>query len=251
MEGYEGANNFFHIVIYGSCNVIMEDEDKEKVLAIIHEARMHTEFDVHAYCVMPDHIHLLVLSSIEILQEVVDQLMDNYNEYYSNTYTNIYGGALSHMMQEPVLDIERYFGILRYIHNNPVYGCLVTIGEDYLYSSMKECLKKDSRMLEANSEWTMETYDGNPSEWIRFHKAAETNIYIDTLHDLIYTQEMVCNEKVREICDQYQVETMDQLTTNPPVIRDFVNYTRECLNMSYDQIADISGLNKCYMQRLH
>ena len=97
----------------------------------------------YAYCLMSNHIHLLIREREDTVSEVVKKLGIIYAHYFNKKY-----GRNGHLFQdrfrsEPVDSMEYFIVLLRYIHQNPVKSGLVKTVEDYPWSSWGEYIGKD------------------------------------------------------------------------------------------------------------
>ena len=102
-----------------------------------HSSRICTSH-IHAYCLMPNHIHLLLCEKEWDLGEVVKSIAASYALFYNKKY-----GRIGHLFQdrfksEPVNDQGYFFTLLRYIHQNPMAAGLSKGIDDYEWSSWKE-----------------------------------------------------------------------------------------------------------------
>ena len=105
-------------------------------LADDHSSRICTSH-IHAYCLMPNHIHLLLCEKEWDLGEVVKSIAASYALFYNKKY-----GRIGHLFQdrfksEPCNGPEYYMTLFRYIHQNPVKAGLVSKAEEYEYSSWR------------------------------------------------------------------------------------------------------------------
>ena len=86
---------------------------------------------VYAYCLMGNHVHLLIKESSETLAQIMKRISSSYVYYYNHKY-----GRIGHLFQErfksqPVGDWNYFLTLLRYIHQNPLKPHLVTSLREY------------------------------------------------------------------------------------------------------------------------
>jgi putative transposase len=57
---YEGA--VYHVLSRANCNgdIFLEDQDRQMFLGTLSEACRKTRWQVHAYCLMKNHFHLVL-----------------------------------------------------------------------------------------------------------------------------------------------------------------------------------------------
>lgn len=122
--------------------IFAEIKDKEKFYQN-HLSHKNKLVEIIAYCLMPTHIHLLLL---QIIKNGVSKFMNNILNSYSH-YFNIKTkrrGPLGESRFNNVLikTDEQLLHVTRYIHLNPVSAYLVNRPEDWNFSSYKEFLKE-------------------------------------------------------------------------------------------------------------
>jgi len=92
---------------------------------------------IYAYCLMPNHVHILVGEKQWTVGEVMKSIAAAYALYYNKKY-----GRIGHLFQdrfksEPCNDSSYFVTLFRYIHQNPVKAGLVNSARDYPYSSWR------------------------------------------------------------------------------------------------------------------
>lgn len=95
--------------------------------------------EILAYCLMPNHFHLLVKQLREDgIRELVSKLTNSYTKYYNTKYTRV--GPLFQGEFKAVLieNDEQLIHVSRYIHLNPLASFLVKNLNQYDWSSYNE-----------------------------------------------------------------------------------------------------------------
>ena len=93
---------------------------------------------IYSYCLMTNHVHLLIQEKAEGLAAVVRDVASRYARYYNDKY-----GHFGHLFQdryksEPVNDAGYFLILVRYIHQNPIAGRLCENVDSYDWSSWRE-----------------------------------------------------------------------------------------------------------------
>ena len=92
----------------------------------------------YAYCLMPNHVHLILKEESESLSSAVKRIAAAYALYYNKRYEH-YGHLFQDRFKsEPVNDAAYFVTLLRYVHQNPVAGGLCQYVADYKWSSWRE-----------------------------------------------------------------------------------------------------------------
>ena len=129
-------SGFYHVVTKGDgAQIIFEsDEDRRRYLQTLADACVDFEVRVHAYCLMSNHVHLLVQDPKQNLSAFMKQLNERYAMYF-RTVT----GRVGHVFQrpywsEPIKTDEHFLCVVRYIHANPQVARMCPLNQ-YTWSS--------------------------------------------------------------------------------------------------------------------
>lgn len=138
----KSESGIYHIMLRGinQQQIFEEAEDYYKFLDIVKECKAICEFKLFAYCLMGNHIHLLIQEGSETLEQIFKRICGRFVYWYNIKYRRVGHLFQDRFKSEPV-DSEIYFlTVLRYIHQNPIKASLCKRIEDYAYSSYSEYL---------------------------------------------------------------------------------------------------------------
>ena len=133
------ANIPHHITQRGNRknDVFFCDSDKDHYLELLQEYTEKHKVDVLAYCLMTNHIHLILLPSTEDgLQKVLKPLHMRYSQYI-NKQQNISGILWQGRFFSSPLDEKYTYYAFAYVENSPVEAEMVKNAIDYKYSSAR------------------------------------------------------------------------------------------------------------------
>ena len=116
-------------------DVFFSDADKDYYLKLLKQYAQEHEVEVLAYCLMTNHIHLILKPSTENgLQKVLKPLHMRYSQYI-NKKKNWSGHLWQGRYFSSALDEQYTYHAFRYVENNPVRAKMVSSAVDYRYSS--------------------------------------------------------------------------------------------------------------------
>jgi putative transposase len=110
---------------------------------------------VHAYVLMPDHVHVLATpSNTDSIARVVQSIGRNYVQYFNECYGGS-GTLWEGRYRATVIDASAYMlDVSRYIELNPVRNRLVDKPQDYRWSSYAHnALAKSDEMISAAPQY--------------------------------------------------------------------------------------------------
>lgn len=97
-----------------------------------------------AYCLMPNHFHLLLQAAVGALSEVMHRILTSHAAYMNKKYGrtgHLFGDRFKSILCDPEFGIKPR---VRYIHRNPVKDGLVARLEDWRWSSHHDYLDPTS-----------------------------------------------------------------------------------------------------------
>ena len=123
--------------------IFEDDEDRERFLEILKKTREKDGFDLIAWCLMPNHVHLLIHENYVKLETIFRRIGSSYVYWYNGKYERTGHLFQDRFKSEPVEDDAYFLSVIRYIHRNPVKAALCEKPEEYAYSSLKNYFEKD------------------------------------------------------------------------------------------------------------
>lgn len=102
--------------------------------------RTKLPFFLYAYCLMSNHVHLLIERQESAVGRIMHRLLTGYAQYYNRRHRRI-GHLLQGRHKAILCQSDRYLcELVRYIHLNPVRAGMVNQPEEYKYSSHRAYL---------------------------------------------------------------------------------------------------------------
>jgi len=138
----KSETGIYHVVLRGiNKQTIFEDEeDNEMFLVTVNQYRKQSGYLLLAYCLMGNHIHLLMKTGSEELGQIFRRIGASYVYWYNRKYERT-GHLFQDRYKSEAVETDAYlFAVLRYVHQNPLKAGLVKNLEDYPYSSFAEYL---------------------------------------------------------------------------------------------------------------
>ncbi len=132
------SQSYYHIMTRGNNlnSVFRNSEDYLQYFKLVKNYKEEHPFNIYHYCLMPNHIHLLVKTNkASDFSTFMKRLNLAYFYYYKKTY-----GWVGHFWQgrfksQPVGKDEYFIQCGKYIELNPVRANLAVKLNDYPYSS--------------------------------------------------------------------------------------------------------------------
>ena len=132
----------------GGQTVFHENSDYQVFSDIVKKAKRVFGVKLFAYCLMPNHFHMVVLpAKAEHLSKWMQWIMTSYVRRYHRDY-----GTNGHLWQGRfksfiVQQDEHLIRLMRYVEGNPVRAGLVNTSKEWYWSSHRETLGKRLRTV--------------------------------------------------------------------------------------------------------
>lgn len=133
----KSSSNIYHIILRGiNRQIIFEDEeDNIRFLDTLQRFQEQCRYKVFAYCLMGNHVHLLLQVGPEPLEQVMRRICGSYVYWYNTKYQRVGNLFQDRFKSEPVNTDSYLLLVQRYIHQDPVKAGLVSDVAQYTWSS--------------------------------------------------------------------------------------------------------------------
>lgn len=133
--------NLYHVVARGVAKQIIfeDDADRRAYLACLKSAMTEKCVEVHAWCLMDNHTHLLVCTPLDELSAFVRVVHGRYATRFNQRHRRVGHLFQGRFKSEAITTEEQLLAVVRYIHQNPVKAGL-SRDCDYRWSSYRSYL---------------------------------------------------------------------------------------------------------------
>lgn len=131
---------YFHICSKGNGGqeIFYDDKDCFRYLCLIEKYRTKYNLRCFSYCLMPNHVHLLLLTpSIITLSKAIHAIHVSYVMYFNRRYERNGHLLQDRFASQVITDEKHLLSAKEYIENNPVKSGIVESKEDYRWSSAR------------------------------------------------------------------------------------------------------------------
>lgn len=145
-ERKKSKTGIYHVILRGinKQRIFEDNEDYKKFLYKLKDCKKISGFELYAYCLMSNHVHLLIREGMEELGGIFRRIGASYVYWYNWNYSRRGHLFQDRYKSEVVEDNQYLFTVLRYIHQNPVKAGMVKKVEDYPWSSFREYTEKEN-----------------------------------------------------------------------------------------------------------
>lgn len=140
-------NAWYHVMNRGAGykKIYKSSKHRKIFLDLLEDASQLFGIEVHAYCLMDHHYHLLIKTPRENLSRAMRHINGLYTQRY-NRLENMDGPLFRGRFKAIIIDKEAYLlQVSRYIHLHPIETKMATAPENYHWSSCRYYFQEDSK----------------------------------------------------------------------------------------------------------
>lgn len=175
-----------HIMVRGinRQDIFHDDEDREKFLDILKKVKEISQCELYGYCLMDNHVHLLIREGNEDLSQIMKRIGITYAYWHNKKYERSGHLFQDRFKSENVEDDSYFLGVLRYIHLNPLKALMVHSISEYTWSSYDSYAKteKEEGGL-IDSQFALGMFSQEPKEaierYIQYMAQPQWEKYLD------------------------------------------------------------------------
>jgi putative transposase len=239
----KSKTGIYHIILRGvNRQVIFEDEeDASKFLQTLERFKAVSGYEIYAYCLMGNHVHILLKEGKEDLGVAMRRIGASYVYWYNWKYDRV-GHLFQDRYKSEVVETEKYLlAVLRYIHQNPLKARLVKNIQEFKWSSYGEYTNTGTL---TDVDFILNIFDSNRDKaklkFEEFHKE-KSNIRCLDIEDSRLIKDEEAAEIIKEVCQISYCQDMQKLSASD---RDKCLRKLTEIGLSTRQISRLTGLSR-------
>ncbi|MCM3588875.1 transposase [Mesobacillus maritimus] len=242
-------SGIYHIMLRGiNKQIIFEDDmDKRRFLETIEKYKQISHFKLYAYCLMDNHVHLLLEESEERISEVIKRISSSYVYWYNLKYERCGHLFQDRFKSENVETIRYFLTVLRYIHQNPLKAGLVSNVFESKWTSIYDYVNNKADLVDIDKALDLFSADRRKAiqMFIAYMQQANEDQCLDN-----QTQIRLQDSQVNEYLHSLGVHNSSDLQQMTKVERDLILVRLKKLRgTSVRQISRITGISKSVIDR--
>ena len=133
---FDGA--IYHVVARGNnrAPIFADDHDRRRYLKLLGRYKQRFRFLVHAYALMPNHVHLILEPAAgTTISQIMQCLSIAYTKFFNTRHDRV-GHVFQGRFRSRLIEHDLYLLVAsRYVHLNPVRAKLVSRPGEFPWSS--------------------------------------------------------------------------------------------------------------------
>jgi putative transposase len=244
----KSTTGVYHIMWRGANRqeIFHDDQDFLHYLEILHKYKLQTNMEVYGWCLMTNHVHLLLKEGEEGFSITMKRVGVSYATYYNLKYHTTGHLFQGRFRSETVETRGNLLTVIRYIHQNPLKANMVKRLDEWKWSSCREYYGSYGvqRGL-LDSGLILGMYGTDPvlrREGFReFNEAVNHDVCLEDEYRRRFTDDEAREEIIRLV----QGIEIAQVKSLPKLKRDeLIRRTKQINGLSQRQISRILGMSR-------
>jgi REP element-mobilizing transposase RayT len=126
--------------------IFHDDQDCLTFLEILHKYKLKTKVEIYGWCLMSNHVHLLVREGNEDLSITMKRIGVSFVLYYNWKYETSGHLFQDRFKSENVENVRYLLTVVRYIHQNPLKAGIVERMDEWTWSSCRHYYGTDDEL---------------------------------------------------------------------------------------------------------
>lgn len=240
----KSESGIYHVIMRGinRQSIFEDEEDCIKFKQTLQQYKVVSGYEVYAYCLMGNHLHLLMKVGKEPLEQLMRRICGSYVYWYNRKYDRIGNLFQDRFKSEPVEDDGYFLTVLRYIYQNPVKAGLVQRVEQYKWSNYSDYI---SNKKPGNIDFILDMFNINREKAIKIFVEHVSKPNGDVCLDM-EEKHRIMDEEARAIINNLcrvnnaaDLQKLDKLNRNM-----YLKELKEKHNLSIRQIERLTGINR-------
>lgn len=250
---YSQGSKVYHSIVRGidQQDIFLEKQDKEKFLKEINRTKEKYQYDLCAYCLMDNHVHMVIYDKKDKISKVMQSIQISYSSYFNKKYQRIGHLFQDRFWSKRVENKEYFFQVCRYIHKNPEKARIAR-KEDYQWSSYQEYINGFKLVT---GEILLSAYSKDKIEARRKLICYHNENTVDTIENEVEFEllnKLTDEQANKYICEILKVKSIQEIKGYEKAKRKMViEKLLEKRFLTMAQISRVTGINRKIIERIN
>lgn len=234
-----GEKGIYHIIVRGNNqqDIFYDNLDRSFFLNRLKKYASELGIEVYSYCLMSNHVHLLVGNASDFMSKMIQKLLTSYVYMFNKKYNRSGHLFQGRFLSEPVENDMYFKTVVRYIHQNPEKTGLGKY-DLYIWSSFQKIVQqKESEFVAVKK---VLSYFGSARTFLKFHELSNEVCCMEYENKRLVS-DTIAYELIKRLLAIDDLSVMNKMTVKQQ--RRYLQIIKS-LNLPVRQISRITGINQ-------
>ncbi len=232
----------YHVILKGIDNqdIFYDDQDRYVFLDNIVESRKKYTYKLLAYCLMNNHVHMVIQVEDFLLSKAIQSLTIRYVYYFNKKYERE-GHFVRDRFKSKMIEGKAYFlEVCRYVHRNPEKAN-INKTENYKWSSYNDYISGKGI---TSTDLLLHYFNNNITDFIKYTLKAENLDDISNMADFEIINKLTDDQLANIIKNKFKLDSIEDV----PIF--LKNTTKENVERIVKEVNKIIGTNPRQISRV-
>lgn len=241
----------YHITVRGinKQDIFFDYMDRKTYLKYLKEAKEKTDFEIYAYCLMSNHVHILIKDTENNISKIMQSISIRYSKYFNKKYERVGHLFQNRYGSQNVNDDGYLLRVQKYIHQNPEIAGICK-ADKYEWSSYNEYIYQENM---CNTKEILNIFGkdilNNKRLFKEYTLRTDKNVHID--YEMEGIKKISDDEAIRIIQDLCNIKNLAEISQlNTVRQKEYLIKLKECKVITAIQISRIIGINRKIVERI-
>ena len=236
----KSTTKVYHTILRGNDrqDIFFDEQDYKKFLKEIIKTKEKYKYELYAYCLMTNHVHLVIFDKDNMISKIMQSLAVSYSSYFSKKYEKTGHLFQNRFMSKEVESSEYLINLCKYIHQNPQKAQICNV-QNYKWSSYKEYIGNKKIV---DTDFLLSFFGSDKSDAVNNFVKYTTNSE-EGINDYVEF------EFVKKMTDEQAKEKIEEILGIEEV-RNIRLYNYEIRNRKIRRLKIIKGISKSQISRI-
>lgn len=242
-ENQKSYTGVYHVILrsINQQEIFYDNVDRRKFLKCLKETKEKYHYDLYAYVLMHNHVHLVITDKEDKLSKIIQSLAISYALYFNKRYNRIGHVFYNRFKSKYVENLPYLLNIIRYIHFNPEKAGICEHSKFY-WSSYHDYFQY-SKIVEADKVLKMAEMNKKDFEIFHVEYAKIKGFEKDNFE--LESNKLTDEQAVKEIKELLNIENIVAIQNEKAEKRDeMIGKIISKLAIEKRQLARILGVNE-------
>lgn len=251
------STGYYHVIMRGNNKgmIFNSETNKKDFLIMLKEQEDNDLIEVVAWCIMDNHVHLIVKADIDNLSSAMKCINVRYAMRYNYKNQSV-GHVFQGRFKSQPIDTDSYLLLaVRYVHQNPLKAGMTSELAEYRWSSYGEFLsnklvdKKDSMKL------VMNFFNNDVRQFVAFHDQEDSHDtcveHLEIREDLRKIRWDKANKILQNMLLENDISNIEQIQGNKRVMDRLIEKLIKESGLSLRKISSFVEMPFSRVQRVN
>ena len=243
------STNMYHIILRGNdrSDIFYDKQDKNVFLNIMKITKEKFNYEIYSYCLMSNHIHIVIKVKDEFLSKALQSLEIRYSIYF-NKKTNRIGHLFQgRFFSKKIEDLNYFLTVCKYIHRNPEKANIEKT-QDYYWSSFNEYIGKEKYI---NKKVLLHYFDNDIEKFKKYTLQNDDEEQLYNLSEFELRSKLTEEETAEIIKKKFDLKNASDVSLVEEEERKRILLSlKELKGTSLSQIARITKITEYYINKI-